>query len=168
MICGKTMMPLLLWLLMCHDVLAQQFVVVSTESGVPVRDVLVYTDNQQSVHSAWDGTFTLTEGFHSMTLQHPGFEKRIMEATEIEGDTIWLIPSINALREVVVYGQARSMTKKAGLAMSKTDLQLLESRPQGFSPFGLIALLYDELWGKKQRHRAEMKRQKQQMIMDNY
>lgn len=147
---------------------SRTFVVVNIETGVPVRDILVYTDDGQEARTNWDGTFTLHEGYGRLTFSHPAYEKRIMLPEELDGDTIQLIPNQFALREVVIYGKRRDMDKERTFAMSSTDVQLMQSTPQGFNPLGLLALGYDAIWGKKIRHRHAMKEQKRKMIMDNY
>ena len=51
---------------------------------------------------------------------------------------------------------------------SETELQLQQAVPQGFNPLGLLFWGFDELWGKKSRHRKEMREQRKKMIIDNY
>lgn len=147
---------------------SRTLVVVNIETGVPVRDILVYTDDGQEVRTDWDGTFSLQEGYGRLTFSHTAYEKRIMLRDELDGDTIQLIPNQFALREVVIYGKRRDMNKERTFVMSPTDAQLMQATPQGFNPLGLLALGYEAIWGKKVRHRHAMKEQKRKMIMDNY
>lgn len=146
----------------------RQWVVANIETGVPIRDVLVYTDDGQEAHTIWDGTFAMRESYAAATFVHPKFERRVMYGGEAEGDTIWLIPSEGALNEVIIYGQRRDKSKQMNLLMSPVDAQLAQGAPQGFNPLGLFALAYDAIWGKKARHRKAMKEQKRKMILDNY
>ena len=144
------------------------FVVVNIETGVPIRDVLVYTDDGQEVHSIWDGTFSLSTGFETLTLSHPRFEKRVMLHGEVSEDTIALISNQFAINEVIIYGQRRDKTKQMNFTMSPVEAQLAQGAQQGFNPIGLLVLGYDAIWGKKMRHRKEMEKQKRKMILDNY
>lgn len=146
----------------------RQWVVANIETGVPIRDVLVYTDDGQEAHTAWDGTFAMCESFATATFVHSKFERRVMYGGEAEGDTIWLIPSEGALNEVIIYGQRRDKSKQMNLLMSPVEAQLAQGAPQGFNPLGLLALAYDAIWGKKARNRKAMKEQKRKMILDNY
>lgn len=147
----------------------RRFVVVNIETGVPIRDVLVYTDDGQEAHSIWDGTFPLSAGFEALTLSHPRFEKRVMLREEVAKDTIALIPNQFAIHEVIIYGQRRDKTKQMNIAMSPIEAQLAQAAQQkGFNPLGLLVLGYDAIWGKKIRHRKEMEKQKRKMILDNY
>lgn len=147
----------------------RRFVVVNIETGVPIREVLVYTDDGQETHSIWDGTFPLSAGFEALTLSHPRFEKRVMLREEVAEDTIALIPNQFAIHEVIIYGQRRDKTKQMNIAMSPIEAQLAQAAQQkGFNPLGLLVLGYDAIWGKKIRHRKEMEKQKRKMILDNY
>ncbi len=93
---------------------------------------------------------------------------RAQAEAERLADSLLTVARINMLPEVMVYGQYHYLKEKMHLTMSKTKLQLLQPKPQGFSPLGLIVWAVDKLWGNKHRHRKEMQRQKHKMILDNY
>ena len=80
----------------------RQMVVVNVESKVPVRDVRISADSGQEMLTTWDGLFALPDSFQRLDFHHPDFERRYVLRSEIKGDTIFLIPNINALREVVI------------------------------------------------------------------
>ena len=143
----------------------RQFIVVNLESNVPIRDILVYTDDGQETKTEWDGTFSLRETFECINFAHPNYEKRQMLRADIDGDTIGLIPNLFALNEVVVYGHYRKNAINNSFKLSKIDAQLLQAHPQGFN---IVAWALDKIWLKKVRHRKEMKKQKEKMILDNY
>lgn len=146
----------------------RKFVVVNLESNAPVRDLLVYTDDGQEAKTKWDGTFALHETFKRVDFVHPNYEKRYMLREEIKSDTIALIPNLYALNEVVIYGHRRNSNLMNSVKLSKVDAHLLQSQPTGFNILGLMAWGLDEIWLKKARHRKEMKKQKQKMILENY
>ncbi len=146
----------------------RQFVVVNMESNVPIRDVLVYTDDGQETKTKWDGTFALRETFRRVNFAHPSFEKRYMFREEIDGDTIALIPSLNAINEVVVYGHRRNYSNGYSAQLSKADGWLLQPNSMRFDPLALVFWGLDEIWFKKIRHRKELKKQKKRMIIENY
>ena len=150
------------------DSTQRTFVVVNMETGVPVRDVLVYTDNGQGAKTAWDGTFRIEKAFRRVSFTHGGYVKRIMDVEEMQGDTIALLPNMLAMGEVVIWGHRRNMTASIIPKPSKTDLQLQQAVPQGFNPLGLLFLGFDQLWGKKMRHSKAAKEQKKKMIIENY
>ena len=109
-------------LLLPSVVLAQrQMVVVNVESKVPVRDVKISTDGGQELRTSWDGLFALPDSFRRLDFHHPDFERRYVLSSELKGDTIFLIPNVNALREVVIYGERR---------FDKRMAQMLKPSPQ--------------------------------------
>lgn len=142
---------------------AQQFVVADMESRVPIRDVLIHTDDNQDTRSLWDGTFSLKEGFGKIMFSHLNYEKRYVLKSELKGDTIWLMPNMHALREVVVYGERRFDRRMAEMQKTspdkKLDAQLARIKiPSGFSPLGFALWIYDKTMRKSVENRARRKR----------
>ena len=150
------------------DSTLRTFVVVNMETGIPVRNVVVHANDGQGARTSWDGTFSLHEGYREVTFSHASFVKRVMYAEEMKGDTIGLLPHMLAVNEVVIWGRRRNMTSTILPKPSETELQLQQAVPQGFNPLGLLFWGFDELWGKKSRHRKEMREQRKKMIIDNY
>ena len=103
-----TIVQILLLLVPSTVVMAQKnMVVVNVESKVPIRDVKVCTDAGQETRTSWDGSFVMPDSFLRIDFMHPDFERRYVLKSELSGDTIFLIPNTNALREVVIYGERR-------------------------------------------------------------
>lgn len=142
---------------------AQQFVVADMESRVPIRDVLIHTDDNQDTKSCWDGTFSLHEGFDKIMFSHLNYEKRYVLKSELKGDTIWLMPRMNALREVVIYGERRfdnrmEQMRKSGLDQS-VDAQLARIKiPSGPNVLAIASWLFENTFGKNLEKRARRKR----------
>lgn len=133
-------------------------VVINMETGIPARQVLVYSDKCEQVETAWDGTFQLNDTtFHRLTLGNGEFVSRVMYREELT-DTIALIPNLNALCEVVVIGYDRRKKKAGVFAVPIEELKALDraSPNSGFS-MGDIKRLR-----KKARHKHIQK------ILDNY
>jgi hypothetical protein len=133
-------------------------VVINMETGIPARQVLVYSDKGEQVETAWDGTFQLNDTtFHRLTLGNGEFVSRVMYREELT-DTIALIPNLNALCEVVVIGYDRRKKKAGVFAVPIEELKALDraSPNSGFS-MGDIKRLR-----KKARHKHIQK------ILDNY
>ena len=133
-------------------------VVVNMETGIPARQVLVYSDKGEQVETAWDGTFQLNDTtFHRLTLGNGEFVSRVMYREELT-DTIALIPNLNALCEVVVIGYDRRKKKAGVFEVPIEELKALDraSPNSGFS-MGDIKRLR-----KKARHKHIQK------ILDNY
>ena len=142
---------------------AQQFVVADMESRVPIRDVLIHTNDNQDTKSCWDGTFSLHEGFDKIMFSHLNYEKRYVLKSELNGDTIWLMPRMNALREVIIYGERRfdnrmEQMRKSGLDQS-VDAQLARIKiPSGPNVLAIASWLFENTFGKNLEKRARRKR----------
>ena len=154
---------LIMMLLLPLEVQAQrQIVVVNVESKVPVRDVRVSTDGGKEMHTGWDGLFTLPDSFQRLDFRHPDFERRYVLHSELEGDTIFLIPNIHALREVVIYGERRFDKRMAD--MLKPSPQQVERDklpqvvPSGPDVLAIAIWLYGIVYGKKQEKRLARKK----------
>lgn len=141
---------------------AQTFVVADLESRVPIRDVLVYTDDHQQVKSHWDGTFSLNEGFVRINFSHPKYLERYVLKTELKSDTIYLLPSMNTLDEVVIYGHRRFDERMSDMfrpsPQQVLDAQLQQAIPEGFNPIGFALWLYEKTLAKKVERRSQRKK----------
>ncbi|WP_027454632.1 hypothetical protein [Xylanibacter brevis] len=150
------------------DTLPRRFIVINMETGVPIRNVLITTDDGQETVSTWEGVLQLKSSFKELTLMHASFEKRRMRSDELQGDTIELLPRLFSVNEVVIWGKHHDKTATAFQKPSKVDMQLMEANPKGFNPLGLIYWGIDELWLKKQRRRKAAEKQRRKMILENY
>lgn len=149
-------------MLLSFEMVAQrQLVVVNLESKVPIRDVRVCTDWGQETHTAWDGHFTVPDTFARIDLMHPDFERRYVLKSELCSDTIFLIPSIHALHEVVIYGERRFDKRMASILRPSPEAEknrLPDVIPPGPDILALAIWLYDKTLGKKVEARARRKR----------
>ncbi|SEN18497.1 hypothetical protein SAMN04487902_10875 [Prevotella sp. ne3005] len=141
----------------------QQYVVADMESRAPIRDVLIHTDDNQDTRSNWDGTFSLHEGFGKINLSHLNYEKRYILKSELKGDTIWLMPNMNALREVVIYGERRFDNRMAEMRKStmdqSVDAQLARIKiPSGPNVLAIASWLFENTLGKNLEKRARRKK----------
>ena len=140
----------------------QQMVIVNIESKVPVRDVIVNADDGREVRTSWDGFFEVPDSFQRIDFRHPDFEHRYVLKSELLGDTIFLIPNTNALREVVIYGERRfdkRMTQMLRSSPEKSlDSQLANIKiPEGFNPIALALWVYDLTMRQKVEDRQRRK-----------
>lgn len=141
---------------------AQQFVVADMESRVPIRDVFIHTNDNQNTQSKWDGTFSLKEGFTRINISHLNYEKRYVLKSELKGDTIWLMPNMHALREVVIYGERRFDKRMAEMLRPSPQQVERDKLPQvipaGPNVLAILAWVYDLTIGKKADERARRKK----------
>ena len=150
--------------LLSSGLLAQrQMVVVNVESKVPIREVIVSADNGREMRTSWDGLFEVPDSFERIDFRHPDFEHRYVLKSELQGDTIFLIPNTNALREVVIYGERR-FDKRMTSMMQSTPQQKLDAVlerikiPTGFNPIGFALWIYDLTMRQKVEDRQRRKR----------
>ena len=150
--------------MLSSELLAQrQMVVVNIESKVPVRDVIVSAADGREVRHSWNGLFEVPDSFERIDFRHPDFEHRYMLTSELLGDTIFLIPNTNALREVVIYGERR-FDKRMTSMMQSTPQQKLDAVlerikiPTGFNPIGFALWIYDLTMRQKVEDRQRRKR----------
>lgn len=159
---------LILW---CSGVLAQhKLVVASLGTKVPQRDIKVRVDNGDEMVTPWSGEIEVPDSFKRISLSHPRFQHRYVLANELHGDTIYLIPALHAIDEVVVYGQDRRKSMMAGIMMPVTpkEVPLPQVVPAGPNVLAIMAWLFEKTVAPtleaKQRRKKALKavRQKEQ------
>ena len=158
-----TILHVLLLLVPSTMVTAQtHMVVVNVESKVPIRDVKVCTDSGRETHTSWDGRFVVPDSFLRIDFLHPDFEHRYVLKSELKGDTIFLIPNTNAIREVVIYGERR-FEKRMAQILKPSPQQIERDKlpkvvPAGINPLGVLVLIYNLTLRKKVEDRARRKK----------
>ena len=163
---------LIIWLLLWgSEVFAQRkLVVASLESKAPQRDIKVRVDNGDEIVTPWNGEIEVPDSFKRITLSHPKFQHRYVLHDELKNDTIYLIPTLHAIDEVVVYGTDRSKQMMANImrpAIPK-EVPLPQVVPAGPNVLAMLAWLFEKtvaptLEAKQRRKRAlKVVRQKEQ------
>ena len=163
---------LIIWLLLwCSEVFAQRkLVVASLESKAPQRDIKVRVDNGDEIVTPWSGEIEVPDSFKRITLSHPKFQHRYVLHDELKNDTIYLIPTLHAIDEVVVYGTDRSKQMMANImrpAIPK-EVPLPQVVPAGPNVLAMLAWLFEKtvapkIEAKQRRKRAlKVVRQKEQ------
>ena len=163
---------LIIWLLLWgSEVFAQRkLVVASLESKAPQRDIKVRVDNGDEIVTPWNGEIEVPDSFKRITLSHPKFQHRYVLHDELKNDTIYLIPSLHAIDEVVVYGTDRSKQMMANImrpAIPK-EVPLPQVVPAGPNVLAMLGWLFEKtvapkIEAKQRRKRAlKVVRQKEQ------
>jgi len=162
---------ILLMMLWYSGLFAQRkLVVASLETKVPQRDIKVRVDNGEEFVTPWSGEIEVPDSFKRITLSHPRFQHRYVLANELHSDTIFLIPALHAVDEVVVYGQDRRKSMMAGIMMPVTpkEVPLPQVVPAGPNVLAIMVWLFDKTIAPtleaKQRRKKALKavRQKEQ------
>ncbi|MDE5987303.1 MAG: hypothetical protein K2H16_08535 [Prevotella sp.] len=146
-----------------HGVIADQL------TRVPQRDVCISLSNGKSVHTSWDGRYTINDTiFTTASITKRGFLTRHLRRDEFT-DTLFLLPASRTIAEVTVWGHRRNHAELF-TPMSKTDSELAAIGGNlGFNALGLIALIVDKLklipdLEKKKR----IKEAKKRFVIENY
>lgn len=99
-----------------HSKAQRKGVILNMETGIPLRDVKIYTNNGQVIKTDYTGTYHIPQPFKSATIVKPSFVSLTMNVYEM-ADTIELLPRMNTLSEVVVWGNRRRTTLNVQRAM---------------------------------------------------
>ena len=152
---------LIIWLMLWgSEVFAQRkLVVASLESKAPQRDIKVRVDNGDEVVTPWNGEIEVPDSFKRITLSHPRFQHRYVLRHEVRGDTIYLIPKLHAIDEVVVYGKDRRKDMMANImrpAIPK-EPELPQVVPPGPDVIALLMWTWEHTFGPKVEARQRRK-----------
>lgn len=153
---------LIIWLMLWgSEVFAQRkLVVASLESKAPQRDIKVRVDNGDEVVTPWNGEIEVPDSFKRITLSHPKFQHRYVLYDELKNDTIYLIPTLHAIDEVVVYGTDRSKQMMANImrpAVPK-EVPLPQVVPAGPNVLAILGWLFEKTVAPKIEAKQRRKR----------
>ena len=151
---------IVLFLLWAAGLIAQRrLVVASLESKAPQRDVNVRVDNGPEIVTPWHGQIEVPDSFKRITLSHPRFQHRYVLHNELHSDTIFLIPALHAVDEVVVLGKDRRKEMMANIFRPVTpkEAPLPQVVAAGPNVLAMLAWLYSVTVGPKleDRHRRK-------------
>ena len=134
-------------------------VVADMEFHRPIRGVLVYLPNRESVRTNYRGEFVLrTDNFSVISLRHPKYhDLKITPQQLAKTDTLLLLPRETTLDEVVVYGTDKSPQANLGKMLSQMkegmadELRGLAYKPGVNFDFGELT----DFKGRARRKRGE-------------
>ena len=135
---------------MAVAVRAQQVhcVIIDKETGVPVRDVKVHTDKDAVALTNYLGQVTVEGDFTSATISHASYLQRRVTRQELT-DTLWLLPRVNRLDEVVVWGEKQRGIK--GIVSSATENLGAYAPPRGLAEFDFFKMFEKKPLNRKAR-----------------
>lgn len=146
-------------LYVCSGIDAQRrIVVVDMETRVPVRNVVVQYGKDTDCTTIWDGSAlldTLADCFRdkNIIMRRSGYMTRTLVYEELT-DTIELLPSFNALGEVVIYGKKREQQFQWSLPKSYDVSRSMSSVPALRANTDILGAI-DKLFSYKRRKRLE-------------
>ena len=137
----------------------RKLVVASLESRIPQRDVKVRIDNGSEIRTPWNGQIEVPDSFRRIDLCHPKFQRRYVLRGELRSDTIFLIPAINALDEVVILGKDRQKEMMANIMRTPTPStpQLPQVIATGPNVLAMMAWIFEHTLGPKLEARYRRK-----------
>lgn len=148
----RTVMIILL-VAVCPGIMAQrQWIVTDAETGVPVRDVQVFFngDKTRRVVTDYRGTVILPDTARFIQMSHPKYET-LMADTATVRDTVFLLPNIRRLNELVVVGHRPQISPSmfAGIA----EAAVTAAPPKTGFNFDFFELFN---WKKRKKQRERM------------
>ena len=133
-------------------------VIVNMETGVPIRDVHIFTNYNKMVTTDYRGRYTLEEPFTSVTITHGKFLQLSLKREELR-DTIALLPSANSIGEVVIWGEMPRIGVK--------EKEISEDAKYYYTPSSGFSFDFFELFRRKSRMRKQQ-RKKHEEIIESY
>lgn len=135
---------------------AQRVVVVcDIETHTPLRDVAVVTDEKYRDTTDYTGTLHLPVSFGEATFMRYGYIAYTAKCEQI-ADTVVLLPAMNALREVVVWGKD---LRSEGLSVMLGGIQRsISEMPRAKTGVSFdAAALFDRRGRRDKRHLEKAK-----------
>lgn len=150
----------LLLFLLCVGCRAQKTgVVFDMETRRPVDNVKVYVNPAGRTVTDRHGRFIISGSCHSVTFSHVSYESRSMHKTELR-DTVWLMPKMNTLDEVVITAVGPKM--RLNIEKISKDASTYGKHSSGMS-FDLFSI-----FDKSQKRKSGKERERFNKILKNY
>ena len=141
-------------------------VVTDMSTGVPQRDVVIYTNHNEADTTNWQGSYHLAKPFEWAVFRHPRFLERRVKAEEMRADTVRLIPLVNELSEVVVTAKRRNISPGVMEGIGDAIATGAAEAPKGIASFDFFAPL--ARFDRSRRWVSKKERRRQKEILDNY
>lgn len=125
-------------------------VIADIETGLPIRDVKIYTNNNKVVMTNWLGEFNIYSNFQSVTVSHGKFMPITLKRDEMT-DTIYMLPKLHTLDEIIVWGK-RPFLSQSTKKMTE-DAKLYA--PCGGMSFDFFSLFKKSPMNRKQRRKHD-------------
>lgn len=127
------------------------------ETKRQIAGVRVYINPKGTVITDSRGRFVISQPCNGVTFSHVSYESRAYSRKEL-CDTIWLMPKLNRLDEVVITAKAPIVCIKKG-EVSKYARQFGGKAPTGFSFLDLFNF---------RGHKLEKRRKRLEKILEDY
>jgi len=125
-------------------------VIADIETGLPIRDVKIYTNKNKVVTTNWLGEFNIYANFQSVTISHGKYMSITMKSEEMT-DTIYMLPKLHTLDEIIVWGKHPFMSQSTKKMIEDAKLY---SPGSGMS-FDFFSLFKKSPMNRKQRRKHD-------------
>lgn len=147
----------------------RKLVIADVETLRPVAGVNV-VGKGFSIQADSMGYFSLPDSSKTAVFSHVNYESRIVNMSEVRGDTVYLISKLLAVEGVVVFGKGKNEDKlkelKKRISLDKTERELATVDPsRGTDLLKLLNYITPKKWRKKSK--AEKKKELRQKL-DEY
>lgn len=135
----------------------RKLVVVDMETRVPIRKVVVTTKDGYRDSSNYRGIVRIPKDFDTLRVYKPGYLMTKLSLKEV-GDTTFLIPSCNSLREVTVWGKDGSNRANENMAggLMEAIREGAAAAPKGIASFDFANML-DRRGRRDRKHLKKVK-----------
>ena len=154
---------------LCTKVVAEgqvRGIVVDMSTGVPQRDVIIYTNHNEVDTTDWKGEYVFKEPFEWAEASHPRFLKRKVTIDEMKADTLRLLPLVNELSEVVVTAKRLEIAPAIMMGVAQAIAEGAAMAPKGLATFDFFAPL--ARFDKSRRWVSKKERKRQREALENY
>lgn len=151
--------------LLPFSLLAQrQVAVYNLETHLPERDVVLYTDGGYADTTDYRGLAIAPDSFNILTFRKSGFTPVGVTPEELT-DTVYMLPSLNAIDEVTVWGENQESIGKMeeGARVRNLDDELQEA----YDKRGVIAEFdLSKMLDRRSRRDAKHRKKARQVIKE--
>lgn len=128
------------------------------ETRRPVAGVRIFINPEGDAVTDRNGRFKINRRCSSVTLSHVSYESRALDGSELR-DTVWLMPKMNRLDEVVITAERPKMHFGLKKGTQRSVAGINSAGGIGFDFFSVF-----DFKGKKQKKR----RKRLEKILDGY
>ncbi len=152
---------LLTWMLVwsvAMSVMAQKSCVIAdAETHVPLKDVLIHTDNDKWARTDYMGYWTIKGSFVSAEVKRPGYLTTRVKLETLP-DTLFMIPAAKQLKEVEIWGEYERSAKNMNEMIRKDAAQHGDKGLSGNDFLGFL----DRRANRDKRHLEQAKRKEKE------
>ncbi len=154
----RCMQIIMLWLTAVECEAQTNGIVFDAESRRPVQGVKIYINPRGMVLTDRNGRFHIPQKCNSVTMTHLNYVSRSLNSEELK-DTIWLLPRLHRLDEVVITAKGPKVGFNIDETVRKNSMQGAAKAPSGLG-FDFFSLF--------KKHKSKKKQKRIDKILKDY